>query len=177
MTNKTSTGYRSTGNRSTGNGSTGNWSTGDWSTGNGSTGNWSISNYSTGHFSTEDYSGYGAFNRPCSKEDWDNAVKPSFLFFNLTQWVPSEGMVEEEKTLHPCSEVTVKALDYKEAFSDAYRKASQEEKELLLKLPNFDPLVFLEISGIDVRVDQVKEDKRASLIKKAEELLAEAKAL
>ena len=38
-----------------------------------STGNWSISNFSTGHFSTEDYSGFGAFNKPCTPEEWNRA--------------------------------------------------------------------------------------------------------
>ena len=59
--------------------------TGYYSTGNYSTGNWSISDYSTGHFSTIDYSGFGAFNKPCTVEEWDDAEKPAFIYFKTTE--------------------------------------------------------------------------------------------
>ena len=148
-----STGHRSTGYYSTGHRSTGNYSTGDWSTGDCSTGHWSISNYSTGHFSTIDYSGFGAFNKPCTVEEWDNAVKPDFIYFNLTEWIKSEHMTDQEKKEHPSHETTggyLKVYDYKEAWRKAWDSATDEDKELLFKLPNFDAEVFKEISGIDV---------------------------
>lgn len=40
----------------------------------------------------------------------------------------------------------------KEAWKLAYDAASDQDKALLVKLPNFDADVFLEISGIDVRL-------------------------
>jgi hypothetical protein len=163
-----STGYRSTGEYSTGDWSTGDcstgdWSTGDWSTGDRSTGNystgyrstgnWSISNYSTGHFSTIDYSGFGAFNEPCTPEEWEVAEKPDFLYFNLTEWVNESEMSEEEKEAHPSYKTTggyLKVYNYKEAFMKSWDNAPAEDREKLFKLPNFDPEVFKEISGIDV---------------------------
>jgi uncharacterized membrane protein len=45
------------------------------SIGNLSTGNYSTGNYSTGNWSTSDYSGFGAFNKPCSVEEWKSAKK------------------------------------------------------------------------------------------------------
>ncbi len=174
MSEKTSTGYRSTGNWSTGYRSTGNRSTGNWSTGNWSTGNWSVSNYSVGHFSTEDYSAYGSFNKPCSKEDWDNAIKPSFLYFNLTEWIESNDMTDEEKENNPTHINTGGYLkvydykyDYKEAWLKAWESATDEDKELLYKLPNFDAEVFKEISGIDVNEDSERNKKIKELEEQA----------
>ncbi len=148
-----STGYHSTGYRSTGASSTGDWSTGHYSTGDSSTGNWSISSYSTGHFSTIDYSGFSAFNKPCTIDKWNKAEKPDFLFFMLTEWVESEKMTEKEKEENPSYKTTrgyLKVYEYKEAWKIAYDKASDEEIKQLKALPNFDTEVFKEISGIDI---------------------------
>ena len=159
-----STGNGSTGNGSTGNGSTGNWSTGNrstgnGSTGNGSTGNWSISDYSTGHFSTIDYSGFGAFNKPCTPKDWEEAIKPNFISLDMTKWIKREDMTEIEKKDNPKCETTggyLKVLDYKEAWAESWENATEEDKELLYNLPNFDKEVFKEISGIDIE-ENIKE--------------------
>ena len=155
-----STGEYSTGNYSTGHCSTGRGSTGDYSTGHCSTGNWSVSNYSAGHFSTNDYTGFGAFNEPCTPTNWDEAVKPNFLYFDLTEWVSENEMSDKEKEENPTYKTTkgyLKVYDYKEAFQASYAKASDEEIEQLKALPNFDAEVFKEISGIDIRDrDKVK---------------------
>ena len=145
-----STGDWSTGHRSTGNGSTGNGSTGDWSTGS-----WSTSNYSTGHFSTEDYSGFGCFDKPCTLEEWHAAYKPSWLYFNLIEWVPECDMTDEEKESNPTYDTTggyLKVYDYKEAFQASYNKATREEQLKIKELPNFDADKFYQISGI--RIDE-----------------------
>jgi len=149
-----STGDRSTGHNSTGYRSTGNWSTGARSTGDRSTGNWSISNYSTGHFSTIDYSGFGAFNKPCTVEDWKTAEIPSCLFFDITQWIYNQQITDIEKKNNPTYKTTggyLKVTDYKEAFTKSLENASDEEIEMIKKLPNFDANIFLEISGYDIR--------------------------
>jgi len=158
-TGNCSTGNLSTGNCSTGNCSTGNHSTGYRSTGHYSTGDWSISNYSTGHFSTIDYSGFGAFNKPCTHKEWNEAKKPEFLYFSLTEWINSDNMTAEEKELNPTYKTTggyLKVYGYREAWKKAYAEATPEEIELLKALPNFDPEVFKEISGIDINKEEEK---------------------
>ena len=152
-TGNRSTGNKSTGNRSTGNRSTGNRSTGNRSTGNRSTGSWSISDYSTGHFSTRDYAGFDVFNKPCTVKEWNNANKPHFIFFDLTEWVKLCDMTNKEKTDNKTCETTggyLKVYEYKEAWKIAWNKATSEGKQLLYDLPNFDSEVFKEISGIDI---------------------------
>lgn len=158
-TGGSSTGNRSTGFWSTGNGSTGNRSTGDSSTGYRSTGDWSISNYSTGHFSTKDYDGFGAFNKPCTPNEWENANKPSFLYFDLTKWVADYDMTDSEKNANPTYTTTggyLKVYEYKEAWRRSFDAQENKEKQIkqLEALPNFDYDVFVEISGIDYRKEQ-----------------------
>jgi hypothetical protein len=163
-----STGDRSTGNYSTGDHSTGNYSTGYRSTGYRSTGDWSISKYSTGHFSTIDYSGFGAFNKPCTVEEWDNAEKPRWLYFKLTEWIEEKNMSDEEKEKYPVYKVIggyLKVYDYKEAFQKAYNSATREEQLKIKNLPNFDADVFYEISGI--RIDENKKEYSMDEIAKA----------
>ena len=155
-----STGDFSTGHYSTGDYSTGYRSTGDHSTGYRSTGNWSISNYSSGHFSTEDYTGFGCFDEPCSVEEWNKAHKPYFLFFNLTEWIKSDEMTDEEKSNNPSHKTTggyLKVYDYKEAFKKSWYNADKEDRIRIKELPNFNAEKFKEISGIDVAADDIPE--------------------
>jgi hypothetical protein len=51
----------------------------------------------------------------------------------------------------------LKTLEYKEAWRLAWDKASKEEHEELLKLPNWDNEVFKEITGIDAEYEIKKE--------------------
>lgn len=160
MNENKSTGDYSTGDYSTGYRSTGDYSTGIRSTGDYSTGDYSISCYSVGHFSTEDYSGYGCFDQPCTKEEWDNALKPAWLFFNLTDWVSEEDMTDTEKKENPTYTTVggyLKVFDYKQAFQDSYNKATREEQLLIKKLPNFNAHKFFQISGIKINDESVIE--------------------
>ena len=153
-----STGDYSTGHRSTGDYSTGDYSTGDRSTGHCSTGDWSTTDYDTGHFNTTNPTTINVFNKPCDIKTWGEAIKPSFLYFELTEWVWEKDMSDSEKVANPTFCTTggyLKVCDYQEAFQASYNKASDEDKELLLKLPNFDAEVFKEISGIDVTKDTI----------------------
>lgn len=155
---------------------TGHRSTGDGSTGDGSTGYWSISDYSTGHFSTIDYDGFGSFNKKCSPQEWIDADKPSFLYFNLTEWIHESNMSSEEREANPSYKVTggyLKKYEYKEAFKKSWDKASKEDQQKVFTLPNFDAEIFKQISGIDVTGND-KTDKIEELAKAQQELLDKA---
>jgi len=41
--------------------------------------------------------------------------------------------------------------EYKDAWQTMWDKTTDEEKQWYLDLPNFDPQIFFEITGIDVR--------------------------
>ncbi len=135
---------------------TGDYSTGYHSTGNRSTGDWSTSNYSTGHFSTIDDTGFSAFNKPCTRDQWAQADIPSWLYFKLTEWVDKEDMTDLEKQDHPTYEITggyLKKYEYQEAWKKSYDNATREEQLKIKSLPNFDAEVFYEISGI--KIDEI----------------------
>jgi len=121
-TGNRNTGDWNTGGRNTGDLNTGSRNTGSWNTGDLNTGNWNKSNRNTGFFNTIDPD-IQVFNSPCKRENWENANKPGFIYFNLNG-------------------------TYEESWRKAYDSASDEERLLLVKLPNFNAKVFQEISGI-----------------------------
>ena len=87
----------------------------------------------------------------------NNLSFPSWLCFDLTVWVSHDTATAEEKKKYKAEIETsggfLKAIPYKQAFSIAYNRTSDEEKLQLFNLPNFDTGVFKEISGIDVTAD------------------------
>ena len=86
---------------------------------------------------------------------------PYWCYFDLTIWVSHDTATEEEKEEHKTEIETcggfLKTLEYKEAWRLAWDKASKEEHEQLLKLPNWDNEVFKEITGIDAEAEIAKE--------------------
>ena len=44
----------------------------------------------------------------------------------------------------------LKTYEWEEAWANYWRDSDQEEKDKVLNLPNFDPEIFKEITGIDV---------------------------
>ena len=150
------TGYRNTGNYNVGDCNTGHYNasdynTGHYNTGHRNTGYRNMGHYNTGHRNTGDYntgdhntcnrsSGFfntvndtiNVFNKPCKIAVWERANTPDFIYFDIVG-------------------------TYKESWRKAYDEASEEDKLLLVKLPNFDADVFYEISGIMVDPKTGKE--------------------
>lgn len=91
--------------------------------------------------------------------EWEGAVKPSWLYFNLTEWIDKDDMSEEEKKEHP-EYATIggylKVYGFQEAFQKSYNEAPREEQVKIKNLPNFNPDKFYQISGI--RVDEAKKE-------------------
>ena len=145
------TGDRNTGDWNTGDRNTGDRNTGDCNTGNRNIGNWNTGNWNTGFFNTKDGK-IMLFNKPTDKTRAE-LYFPHFLYFDLTVWVSHDTATDEEKEEHKkeieCTGGFLKELDYKEAFRRAYAKAGADEHGMLFALPNFDPAVFEEISGVD----------------------------
>ena len=167
-TGNNNTGDSNTGNRNTGYRNTGNWNTGNWNTGyrntgdsntgnsntgNNNTGSWNTCNKETGFFNTQETDTVRVFNNECSRVVWEEADKPDFIYFNLTEWVCESDMNSQEKIDHTTFQTTggyLKVYGYKEAFQKSWGEAGEEDRAKLFKLPNFDAEVFKEISGIDV---------------------------
>ena len=88
----------------------------------------------------------------CDRQKWENAQKPDFINnIILNKWNDWLDMNDEERKQYPNAYVCggyLKKYGYKEAWQNAYKKATKQDIELLKALPNFDAKIFEEITGI-----------------------------
>ena len=153
---KENTGDYNTGNRNTGNRNTGHWNTGYCNTGSWNTGDFNTTNNATGCFCTEKQT-IMFFDKPSTWtfDDWvfSDAYRALRSNIDLTKWVTSENMTGIEKIEHPESEATggyLKELDFKLACREGWVEMTDDEKQAVKNLPNFDAEKFEQITGIDV---------------------------
>ena len=161
------TGNWNTGKWNTGNCNTGNWNTGKWNTGDRNTGNWNISDDHVGCFNTIDATKAYYFNHLVDKSDWDECEKPSWIYApSPTTWVAEFKMSDAEKidnpTFHTCGGY-LRKNDMAQEWCKAYECATPEDIELTRKLPGFDADVFLEITGIDLRIPVQKNPQEITI--------------
>ena len=146
------TGLCNSGNMNSGNRNSGNCNSGNCNSGNWNSGNWNSGNRNSGFFNTTEPE-LRMFNKP-TNEKLEDINFPSFLYFDLTTWVSYDTATQEEKKAHKQEIETcggfLKKIDYKTAFQIAWSNASDDDKESVKNLPNFDADVFFEISGIRV---------------------------
>ncbi len=172
------TGNRNTGNRNTGDWNTGDWNTGDWNTGNRNTGNrntgdcntgnrntgdwntgdWNRSSFNAGCFNTEEQK-ITMFNKPSdwTYKQWMNSDARYLLNQipkNVVEWVYSSDMTDEEKAAYPTHETTggyLKVLDESKCGQLWWDGLREQHREIILSLPNFDPDIFEQCTGIKVQ--------------------------
>ena len=153
-TGHSNTGHRNTGHRNTGYSNTGDSNTGDWNTGHRNTGHWNTGHWNTGYFNTITPDDILVFNKPCKRIVWDECRKPNLIYNLVTTWWVSENeMTDAEKVADPNFYMRggqLRSRTYQEAWKKAWDEASVVDRALIKQLPNFDPVVFKEISGIDV---------------------------
>ena len=171
------TGDKNTGDRNTGNWNTGNWNTGNWNTGNWNTGNWNTGDMNTGDMNTGDMNtgdwnkvSYSSgcfntdeqkmimFNKPCdwTLRDWFDCKAKRLLDQipkKVVEWVQLSDMSDEEKIVHSTCKTTggyLKVLDKSECAQLWWDALPEEDKQVILALPNFDADIFEECTGIRV---------------------------
>ena len=169
-----------TGNCNTGNHNTGSCNTGDWNAGNRNAGDWNAGNYNTGSCNTGDWNAgdwnYSSFNSGCfntsehkilmfdepsdwTYRDWLNSKAYWILFGmpkDVTTWVYACDMTDEEKAAHPEHVTTggyLKKLDERNVAQDYWNSLSENQKQVILSLPNFDKEKFYQCTGIRVDGD------------------------
>ena len=87
----------------------------------------------------------------------ENIVFPNYFYFDLTKWISSSDMTDEEKIQYPLYWITnwfLKTYEYKEARKMSFDKASKEEVEQTIKLQNFNYEIFEQITGITKKIIQ-----------------------
>lgn len=171
-TGNCNTGDRNTGDFNTGDRNTGDSNTGDRNTGDWNTGNWNTGNRNTGNCNTGDWN-KSSFNNGCFM-----TVKPKIMMFNkqsnwtyeewmysnvrcllnqipkrVVEWIYSWNMTDEEKAEHPEYKTIdgyLKVLDESECAQTWWDGLSQEDRDVIFNLPNFDADIFRECTGINV---------------------------
>ena len=145
---KNNTGVDNTGHRNSG-----DRNSGDWNSGYGNS-----TNRETGIFNTTQGK-IRCFNKETDLT-WDEIDHPYFEEFHLNKWIPESEMTDEEKKADPDFYVRggyLKTFTWEEAWANYWRDSDEKEKQKVLNLPNFDPVIFKEITGIDVEVSSEPE--------------------
>ena len=147
-------GNRNSGDSNSGYSNSGNRNSGDSNSGNRNSGYSNSGDSNSGDFNSTTPDVINCFNKPCKTEVWDNAPKPDFIYsVEVCEWIWWNSMTDKEKADNKDAFVTdgyLKTIPYKEAWANAYKKASGSDIELLKALPNFDADVFEEITGIKI---------------------------
>ena len=134
-----------------------NSNSGDLNSGNGNSGNWNSGNGNLGNLNTITPP-LLIFNKE-TKVKKENISFPNYFCFVLCEWVDYSNMDDKEKADFPYCKITggyLKKKDYKEAWKESFEKASKEDVEKTLVLPNFNYKIFEEISGITKKMIKEK---------------------
>lgn len=149
------------GNYNSGYYNSGSANSGYYNSGDYNSGDWNIGNYNNGCFNTAAAAGkIYLFNKPSdwTFKDWLSSKARRIMGYvpkNLT-WVEFDQMTDEEKKVYPTAETTNgylrKIPDDELAVirNQWWAGLSPDNKDEILKLPNFDAKVFKKVTMIDV---------------------------
>ena len=133
------------------------------------TGNWNTGNRNTGYMNTITPDECLIFNEKGSRKEWRNTVKPDWLSVETTKWISETDMSDKEKESNPSYVTTTGYLKFyssiQHAYIEAWEKASDEDRALTFKLPNFDTEVFKEIFGFTPVMKETEELTLAEVCK------------
>ena len=77
----------------------------------------------------------------------------SHFYNNFSVWVFTDKMTDQEKEKFPSYKTTggyLRKANFKECWALMWENLTSEQKELFKTLPNFDAVVFEEITGIKI---------------------------
>ena len=157
-------GFANSGNNNSGNNNSGNSNSGDYNSGfansgdfnsgNRNSGDWNKCNGSNGVFCTEEPT-IRIFDKETDmtlnefrKSKYGNALRSVKL--KLTEWVE---YTEEEKKEDDKKRLIggyLKEYSYKEACANWWNELTEENREIIKSIPNFDADKFYEITGINI---------------------------
>jgi hypothetical protein len=146
-------GYGNSGNKNSGDKNSGNGNSGDWNSGYGNSGNrnsgdWNSGDGNSGYFNT--FVPVYFFNKPSTliyTKEFENKIR-SLNVKPILQYIYSDQMTEEEKTNNPYHKVTGGFLRKTNRMN--WTQLTQQDKEFIKSLPNFDDTIFKQISGISL---------------------------
>ena len=145
------------GNRNSGDCNSGDCNSGNWNSGNRNSGDWNKTSFSNGCFNTVSPKIY-MFNKPTNwtLEHWLNC-RARYLLNQIDdcplEYVWFDSMTDEEKAAHPEAKTTDGYLKERTTADNArkwWAGLSADDRNIIFSLPNFDAVIFKEITGIDV---------------------------
>ena len=153
--NGTNTGVFNSGDWNSGNMNSGNSNSGYMNSGDSNSGVANKCCFSNGVFCNEDDMDIRIFNKPSGmslkgfyeSRYWKAMCGASF---DLTEWI---CYTDEEKAADPEKLKTggyLKVYTYEEAWAKWWAELSEEDRKTIQEIPNFDPEVFKDITGITV---------------------------
>jgi len=163
---RTNSGYRNSGDWNSGDGNSGDGNGGDGNSGNGNSGYGNSGNGNSGNRNSGDWnsgdgnSGYFnttvpvyMFNKPTDfkyTKEFENRVR-SFNVKPVLEWVPTSMMSESELKNFPSHKTTGGFL--RKTDRHDWRGLSEEDRNFIKNLPNFDDELFKQISGMSLSDD------------------------
>ena len=148
------TGYDNIGNFNSGDSNSGNFNTGYANSGNDNSGDWNKCNGSGGVFCTEEQT-IRIFDKDTNmtlsefrRSKYNRALRSVKL--ELTKWIE---YTEEEKKEDDKKRLIggyLKEYSYKEACANWWIELTEENREIIKSIPNFDADKFYEITGINI---------------------------
>ena len=152
------------GDRNSGYRNSGDYNSGDYNSGDYNSGDWNKTNHDSGCFNTEETT-IRMFNKQSDMTylDWVNC-RAYFILIDMPtadlRWVFFSEMTDAEKEKNPNAETTGGYLKRERVTQEQKQKwydaLSDDDKNEIKSLPNFDANIFEEITGIDVRKDGTK---------------------
>ena len=159
-------GYRNSGDCNSGNCNSGDRNSGDWNSGdrnsgyrnsgNWNSGNWNSGNWNSGLFNSEENPKLKMFNNMSdwTINDWKNSDARRIMNtcpYTHSNFIDKSDMTDEEKENHPEYKtiggfVKVFIVTKKEK-EDWWNKLSDEDKDIIKSLPNFDFDIFRKCVG------------------------------
>ena len=147
-------GSQNAGSYNTGHCNTGHWNTGDWNTGD-----WNYSSFNNGCFMTIEPK-IMLFNKQSDWTyiDWLKSKAKEILNcmplnYKSTEWISETDMTDTEKINHP-EYVTIggylKIIENKANKQKWWNNLPEDDKRIIMDLPNFDVDIFYKCTGIKV---------------------------
>lgn len=138
------TGLFNSGYRNSGDWNSGYRNSGNCNSGNCNSGDWNSCDYSSGVFCNQEDKDIRIFNKPSGmslEEFWNSKYSKALQSkpLKLTYW--------------DYKNKELKCRSYKDACAIWWSKLTEKNKKIIQEIPNFDPEIFFDITGIDVKED------------------------
>jgi hypothetical protein len=109
---------------------------------------------------------YRIFNKDVSQDEWNKIKNSLTIEIQQTKWTDKKDMsAEEKKNVSGWSEMGgyLKTFSYEEVWKNFWDNASQKEKNQILDIPQFDSIIFREITGLTVETGLNLEGKEVKI--------------